>query len=249
MNGDASTVGAPDVYMANAEWYGALVVPGLPAMHSALRQLIGTLDGDVVELGAGIGSCVSVLVAGGAERIFAVEPSPSMRVGLMSTIAADPDLLRRTTIVAAGIPEALDELPSRWGGVVMLNAIGHLEDAARLELWAALRERLTAGAPFVVSLQHPERPIRIAWTDFGTVKVGERSVRTRARAEPIDAHHVAWTMEWSLLDAGGAVLDRRSAVSRWRTQSVGELVEEAALFDFAPVDSVPEVGAYAFRSS
>lgn len=249
MNGDSSEVGAPDFYVGNAEWYGALVAPGLPAMHAALRQLVGTLDGDVVELGAGIGACVSVLVGAGAERIFAVEPSPSMRVGLMATIAAHPDLLRRTTIVAAGIPEALGELPPRWGGAVMLNAIGHLEDAARLELWAALRERLTAGAPFVVSLQHPETPIRIAWTDFGTVGVGERSVRTRARAEPIDAHHLAWTMEWSLLDAEGAVLDQRSGVSRWRTQSAGELVEEASSFGFMLADAVPDVGAYAFRSS
>lgn len=242
-------VGAPDFYAGNAEWYGALVAPGLPAMHTAIRQLIGTLEGDVVELGAGIGACVPVLLAAGAERIYAVERSRSMRVGLMSTIAADPNLLRRTTIIAAGIPEALDELPARWGGAVMLNAIGHLEDAARLELWAALRERLTAGGPFVVSLQHPETPIRIAWTDYGTVGVGERSVRTRARAEPIDERHVGWTMEWSLLDAEGTVLDRRSGVSRWRTQSPGELVEEASSFGFELAESVPDVGAYAFRSA
>lgn len=237
-----------DFYLDNAEWYAALASPGLPTTHAAVGHLLGLVaGGDLVELGAGTGACLPVLQEAGADRLFAVEPSGAMRVGLMATVARDVALMERTTIISTGIPEALAELPPRWNGAVMLNAIGHLDDDARNTLWRALQARLEPTARFILTLQAPESPRPIPWTDFGTVGIGQRALQTRGRADPIDADHVAWTMEWSLIDADGGLLERRSAVARWRTLAPADLITEASSHDLTLVDTAPEIGAYTFQ--
>jgi hypothetical protein len=237
-----------DFYLDNAEWYAALVSPGLVTTHAAIARLLGPVaGGDVVELGAGVGTCLPVLRDAGADRLFAVEPSSAMRVGLMTAVAREASLMERTTIVSAGFPEALAELPPRWSGAVMLNAIGHLEDQARRELWRALRARLEPAARFVITLQAPESPTSIPWTDFGSVRVGERMLQTRGRADPIDSDHVGWTMEWSLRDTDRGLLERRSATSRWRTLAPADLIAEASSHDLTLGDTAPEINAYAFQ--
>lgn len=94
-----------DFYSSNAEWYPALVAAWQGHTASAIRNLVGPLvGGDAVDIASGVGSYLPVLHDLGAGRIFAVEPSGSMRAGLMTTIAADPGLMRRSTIVPAAFP-------------------------------------------------------------------------------------------------------------------------------------------------
>lgn len=236
-----------DLYEGNAEWYAALVAPGREATDLAVRRLLGDLrGGDVVELGAGVGTCLPTLRSLGADRIYAVEPSPWMRVGLMTTIGADPDLLARTTVLPGDLATHLDRLPVSWAGIVMLNAIGHLDDDARTHLWCTVADRLAPSGRFVLTLQPPARPTAIPWTDFGVVAVGEHELRTRGRADLAGDHHVDWTMEWSLHDADGDLLDRRSAISHWRTLSAAEAEEEAAAVGLRLVDEISEMSALAF---
>ena len=78
-----------------------------------------------------------------AADIVAVEPSPSLRVGLFARLAGDPDLRSRVTVLPGG---ALDvELPERISGAVAMNMIGHLSSEERAELWQRLAERLAGG--------------------------------------------------------------------------------------------------------
>ncbi|MGP5655756.1 class I SAM-dependent methyltransferase [Candidatus Corynebacterium faecigallinarum] len=230
-----------DFYSANAEWYAALVAPWQESTAQALHALIGpVLGGDVVDIASGTGSALPVLRDLGAQRLFAVEPSRAMRASLMATVAGDPDLMRRTTIIPAPFPQASSDLPDRWAAAVMFNAIGHLADAERTILWRTLDERLVSGGRFVVSLQPPAEVTEIPWTDFGEIAVGEHSIRTRGHAEPIDETHVRWTMEWVLSDAGGTVLTTRTAQHPWRVLSRQILAEEAAQQGFDIVESAPD---------
>lgn len=216
-----------DTYTQNAEWYAALVADQGASGRDAVRTLLGRLrGGDVVDLASGIGSGLDVLRELGADRLFAVEPSRAMRAGLMTTICADPDLRDRTTVIPSGVPEALAALPRWWSGATMLNAIGHLEDEARHELWRALHERLLPGAALVLSLQPPSTVEEVPWTDFGTVRIGERELRTRGRADPLDEHHVSWTMEWTLITREGEHLETRTAEHRWRVLTPAQLATE-----------------------
>ncbi|EWS82149.1 methyltransferase [Brachybacterium phenoliresistens] len=229
-----------DLYTANAEWYAALVAPWQESTASALRSALGPLQGDVVDIASGVGTALPVLRELGAARLFAVEPSASMRAGLMTTIAGDPTLMRDTTVVPSGVPEALDRLPPRWDAAVMLNAIGHLDDDARMHLWAALGGRLRPGGRFALSLQPPGTVTAIPWTDFGEVAIGENRIRTRGRADPLDGTRVTWTMEWSLLDAHGDLLERRRASYPWRALSREVLVREAAARGLRAVGPAPD---------
>lgn len=105
---------AEDLYAANSEWYAALVASWQDESNRAVSSLLGRIDGGaVVDIASGVGTCLPLLHRLGAERLFAVEPSASMRVGLMTTIAGDEDLMRRTTVIAAPLPDAVDELPGR----------------------------------------------------------------------------------------------------------------------------------------
>ncbi|MFT3660088.1 MAG: class I SAM-dependent methyltransferase [Gordonia sp. (in: high G+C Gram-positive bacteria)] len=228
-----------DLYTANAEWYGALSAPWQEATEAAVGELLGEIPGGIaVDLGAGTGTCLPLLDGSGAERLVAVEPSRSMRAGLVATLAAHPGLLNRTTVVPDAWPAALRRLPDRWSAAVMLNAVGHLTDDARLRLWETLAERLVPGGRFVVALQPPERATSIPWTDFGTVPIGDDRVHSRGRAEPLDEHTVEWTMEWTLTDADGHVVERRTSAHSWRALGVEELSDEATAHGLTRVGAV-----------
>lgn len=224
-----------DFYAANSEWYPALVAAWQSDADAAVDSLLGPVDGDVVDIASGIGSCLPLLRRKGATRLFAVEPSSSMRVGLMTTVAADSDLLRHTTIVASPFPEALSHLPDRWSGAVMLNAIGHLGEEERAMLWTSAGERLTPGGRLVITLQPPASVTAIPWTDFATVEIGEHRLITRGRAEPLDDTHVEWNMEWTLTDDAGAIVDRRTASHRWRVLNRSQIFAEAGEHGLKPV--------------
>jgi hypothetical protein len=73
-----------DFYQHNAEWYAALVRPQLaPARHALATLLPGPIPtGVALEVGPGVGATLDILLDAGATRIYAVEPSRTMRVGL-----------------------------------------------------------------------------------------------------------------------------------------------------------------------
>ncbi|NLT29733.1 MAG: class I SAM-dependent methyltransferase, partial [Propionibacterium sp.] len=126
-----------DPYRHNAEWYAALARPGLPAVREALAVLLpGVIPtGVVVEVGAGIGATLDSFLDAGAERIFAVEPSPEMRVGLMTRIGLDERLAPITTVLPGTLDEMSGRLPARWGALVLLNVLGHLTEVEETRMW------------------------------------------------------------------------------------------------------------------
>ncbi|MDN6396812.1 MAG: class I SAM-dependent methyltransferase [Corynebacterium sp.] len=180
-----------------------------------------------MDIGSGTGSVLPLLRDLGAEKLYAVEPSAAMRVGLVATLGRDRDLLARTTVIRTGVPGAFDRLPGQWDVVTMLNVIGHLDDGTRGRLWSELGNRLTEGGRFVVALQPPETAVEVPWTDFGAVRIGENEIRTGGAATPVDDQTVEWTMQWTLVNADGEEREKRTAVHRWRALSIADLEVEA----------------------
>ncbi len=87
---------------------------------------------------------------------------------------ADSDELRRaTTVVPSRFGEA--ELPRRASALFVSAALGHLSDAERTRLWTYVAESMPAGAPAVIGVLPPDRPL-----DVPLVKYHERA-RRRAR--------------------------------------------------------------------
>ena len=239
---------ADDFYAVNAEWYAALVAPWQDDADRTLSELLGHIDGGVVvDMASGVGSALPMLRRLGADQLFAVEPSAAMRVGLMTTVASDEALMRTTTVVAAPMPDAVATLPDEWSAAQMLNALGHLSDDERAALFEAVGQRLRRGGRFVVTLQPPDHVTSVPWTDFAAVRVGEHRLSTRGQAEPLDESRVLWTMEWSLTNEEGSLIDRRTAHYPWRVLSRAQLAEEADACGLAVVDGAGTDLAIAFE--
>lgn len=218
-----------DSYSVNAEWYAALVAPWQDGMDSAVRTLLGPIDGGaVVDIASGVGTGLPLLHELGAQRLYAVEPSEAMRIGLMTTVARDPKLMGVTTVVPHAFPQASELLPAEWSAGVMLNALGHLDDTDRETLWATVASRLVPGGRFVLSLQPPEAVTEVPWADFGSVHIGDHVLQTRGKADPLSDTHVEWTMEWTLMDQDRAVIDSRATTYPWRVLSHDQVVDEAS---------------------
>lgn len=115
VNGESSPVGEPDSRAGNAEWYGALVAPGLPAIHAATRHQMGALDGDVVERAGpeGTGACqVSAAPSWGTKGANAgtvVTKSPRGRAGGVTSVRSSTPLCRQRVHGVLASPSAQTE--------------------------------------------------------------------------------------------------------------------------------------------
>lgn len=243
------SVDKPDFYQANAEWYAALVRPVLPALRAAIAELApAPLPVPVaVDIGAGVGATLDALVEAGAQRVFAIEPSEMMRVGLMTRIALDEELVARATPLPGTYAQTCGQLPRRLGLVVAFNMLGHLDEAEEKALWADLGTRLAPGGRVLVALQPPASPESIPDSDFGTVSVGEISFRTGGSCTPTGPDEVSWHMHWERIDAADNPVERREAITPWRTISPAQVAAAAAAAGLRPCGEVPELALYAFE--
>lgn len=95
--------------------------------------------GDVVEVGAGIGTFSERLLGAGAESLLLVEPEPACAQELRSRFGADP----RVEVTEDVLPEsaALDARAGRADFVVCQNVLEHIDDdaASVAAMGAALR--------------------------------------------------------------------------------------------------------------
>lgn len=212
----AQVLTATDQYRVAAEHFDLLIGDAWRYLRPVLAAALTDVDataGPVLDIGAGTGigsRTIAELVP--AADIVAVEPSPSLRVGLFTRLADDPDLRSRITVLPGA---ALDvELPERISGAVAMNMIGHLSPEERAELWQRLAERLAPGAPLVVNLQPPARVEAVPETDFASVTAGRRTYRGRGSARPDGDARVIWTMTYQVVD-GLTVVGENTAEYQW----------------------------------
>lgn len=234
--------GAPappsDLYSANADIYAALALPYVEAMSAALIEILGRDGGPpaglpILDLGSGTGSLLPGLATLGAHPLYAVEPHPAMRAGLMATVCAAPGLAPRVTVLPGTLDDAAPLLPSRLGAITALNMLGHLDEAAQDRFWGFAGERLPPGGVLAIALQGPLEPIEVPWTDFGQSAVGGLRYGTEGRAEP-DGETMRWTMRWTVRTAAGEVLQERTARTAWRILSPEGLRDQAARVGLEP---------------
>lgn len=239
----------PDFYQANAEWYAALVRSVVPAQRAAIARLAPSPlpEPVAVDIGAGVGATLDSLVTAGARRVYAIEPSEMLRVGLMTRIALDDELAGAVTPLPGTYAQTRGQLPRLLGLVVALNVLGHLSVEEERALWTDLSTRLAPGGRVLVALQPPAVPETIPDTDFGTMRVGEVTFRTGGSCAPTGPGEVAWHMHWERIDASGTPVERREAITPWRTISPDQLAASAAGAGLHPCGEVAELMLYAFE--
>lgn len=241
----------PDLYAVNGEWYDAVSAsmwtPLGPALARVLAPL-GVAEGTVVDLGAGTGLGTQVLArsAPGCE-VLAIEPSASLRTGLMSRVVADDDLRSRVTVLC-DLGGAIASLPPSLAGFSALNMLGHLDASARRLLWQVLGERLEPGGLAVVGLQPPGRPETVPERDFGGQQVGRRSYGGSARAEPSGPGQVTWHLRWTCRQ-DGVVVEERRASSTWWTVSAADLERETSVAGLRCTVADADLGLFVLTTS
>ena len=209
---------------ATAEFYDLLATGHWETFGLQLLDLLAgadPADGPILDVGAGTGVGLPYLQAAvpGA-RVHAVEPSRAMRTSLHTRLALDPELRRVTTVVPQALAQA--SLPDRACALIASATLGHLSDAERGRLWRYVAEQMPVGAPAVVELLPPERPLTVPLTRYRELQVGEYTYEGWQQGEPSDEHHMAWTMTYRVLRGEVEVVDH-TVRSRWRCFSVADV--------------------------
>ena len=237
-----------DFYAANADIYAAVSLPGLPSQLAAIRAVVAEpFNGAVVEVAPGVGTALSTLAELTSHPLYAVEPSPFMRVGLMSTVAADGALRERVTILPGTLREVSDRLPQALGGIVVFNALGHLEASELEGFWRFAARRLVPGGQLVLGLQPPFEPIEIPWTDFGESRIGELTYRTAGSASITSDKRARWTLRWTTHGPDGSELERREASTQWAVVGPDQVTQAATAVGLQAGGQAAEGSVLCFR--
>ncbi len=212
---------------ATAEFYDLLATTHWETFGLQLLDLLADVDpaaGPIVDLGAGTGVGLQYLRAAVPDAsILAIEPSRAMRAALHTRLHLDADLCRVTTVDPR--PWATADLPPQACALVASAALGHLDDADRDRLWRYIAERMPAGAPAVIELLPPERPVSIPHTRYRSLPVGSFVYEGWQQGEPVDERTIAWTMEYRVLD-GDTVVAEYSVTSRYRCFGIDDVRDE-----------------------
>jgi uncharacterized protein YceH (UPF0502 family) len=218
---------------ATAEFYDLLATDMWEAFGLLLLDLLADVDaanGPIVDVGCGSGFGLPYLRAAvpGAE-VFAIEPSKAMRVALHARLTDYPELRGVTTVAPSSLADA--RLPKQACAVVASAVYGHLSDAERQRLWRYVAEQMPAGAPAVVGVLPPDRPVAFDPVRYHRLPVGKYVYEGWQSGVPIDDRRMNWTLQYKVVDdADGTVVAQYSATAPWRCDSVDDIRAEVASF-------------------
>ena len=227
---DTSTMADP-YGAATAEFYDLLATGMWESFGLQLLDLLNDVDpaaGPIVDVGAGTGVGLPYLTAAvPGSSIWAIEPSRAMRTALHTRMLLDDALRAAVTVVPFGMADA--PLPERASAVVVSAAYGHLTDDERRRLWRYVAEQVAPGAPAVVGVLPPDRPIDVEQVRYRRLDVGSYTYEGWQQGEPIDDRTMRWTMTYKVID-GDAVVSEHSTLSRWRCDGPDDVRDEIAPF-------------------
>ncbi|AJK49667.1 hypothetical protein BGL_2c16000 [Burkholderia plantarii] len=234
-----------DPYVQSAELYDLLSETHWQARRASLAATLEQVrDAEVVlDIGTGTGPYLPMLAAAlPVARIHAVEPSASMRVGLMTRIVADAELRRRVSVQPVGFDDA--RLPARIDFAMVCGCLGFMDEAARARLWRRLAASLAPDARVLADLMPLDRPQVVDEMRAVSTEVGAHRYDVWLSGAPAGDDRVRWTTRYEQWD--GEHLVRRFTVERdWHAFALTRLIDEAAVaglqaqrLDASPVPAV-----------
>lgn len=216
---------------ATAEFYDLLATGHWDEFGLQLLELLSGVDpeaGPIVDLGSGTGVGLAYIhMAVPDARIHAIEPSRAMRTALHTRLLIDPELRRVTTVDPRSLADTV--LPERACALVASATLGHLDDVERRRLWRFIAERMPPGAPAVIEILPPYRPLEVPLTRYRQLEVGDHVYEGWQSGQPADEHHMTWTMTYKVL-RDDALVAESTATSRWRCFAPDDIRAEIAPF-------------------
>jgi SAM-dependent methyltransferase len=219
-----------DEYAGTAEFYDlwarAHWAAGAPSLRRSLGKGLDAAAGPVVDLGAGTGwGTLTIADAAPDVSIVAAEPSRSMRTVLLSRLMDLPDVRSRVTVVPSRF--ATLDWPHQLSGFVAMGMLGHLTRIERGELWCQLADRLAPGAPAVIQLQTPVRPVAVPLRRHSVVQIGDRLYEGWSAASPIGRRVLRWTVR-CVVRHGDRIIEEHTSTHDVRTVSFDDVRTESA---------------------
>jgi uncharacterized protein YceH (UPF0502 family)/phospholipid N-methyltransferase len=215
---------------ATAEFYELLATAHWERTGMELLELLGEVDpteGPIVDVGAGTGIGLPYLrVAVPDADLYAIEPSKAMRTALHTRLLLDPSLRGCVTVDPRPLPEAM---PPRASAIVLSAVLGHLGETERTFLWRYAVDRMPPGAPLIVEILPPYRPIVVEPTLYNSVPVGRFTYEGWQAGEPADDRTMRWTMTYRVLD-GDTRVSEQCVTSTYRCWSPDDIRREIAPF-------------------
>jgi phospholipid N-methyltransferase len=215
---------------ATAEFYELLATAHWQRTGADLVGLLAGVDptaGPIIDVGAGTGIGLPYLLdAVPAADLYAIEPSRAMRTALHTRLLLDPRLSGRVTVDPRPVKDAL---PDRGCAVVLSAVLGHLDEIDRYRLWRFAAEQIPVGAPVVVEVLPPYRPIVVEPVRYAAISVGRFVYEGWQSGEPAGERLMRWTMSYRVLD-GDVVVSEQSVVSTYRCWSPDDLRSEVEPF-------------------
>jgi len=230
--------GVDDPYgEAAAEYYDLLATDMWDTFGVQLLGLLADVDpsvGPLIDIGCGTGVGLDALCAAvPGVRLHAIEPSKAMRTALHTRLAGNDALRVATTVVPASFGDA--PLPPAACGIVVSATLGHLTDHERERLWRYVAEQMPAGAPAVIGVLPPDRPVDVPLVRYRQLAVGDFIYEGWQQGEPIDDRNMMWTLIYKVL-AGDDVVAEHSVRSRWRCDGADDVRREIAPFGLELVE-------------
>jgi len=157
----------------------------------------------------------------------AIEPSKAMRVALHTRLSEFTELREQTTVIPTIFGEA--PLPDQTSAMVLSALIGHLSDDERGRLWSYIAEHTVPGAPVVIGVLPPARPLHVDLVKYGERRIGDYVYEGWQSGVPMDELRMMWTMTYKVVDtASGATVAEYTASAPWRCDGVGDIRREIA---------------------
>ena len=215
---------------ATAEFYELLATAHWERTGAELVDVLGGVDpsdGPIVDVGAGTGVGLSYLLAAVPRaELYAIEPSRAMRTALHTRLCLDHRLADRVTVDPRPLQDAL---PDRASAIVLSAVLGHLDEIDRYRLWRFTAEQLPTGAPVVVEVLPPYRPIEVEPVRYAAVPVGRFTYEGWQSGEPAGDRLMRWTMTYRVLD-GEVLVSEQTVRSTYRCWSPDDVRNEVEPF-------------------
>jgi uncharacterized protein YceH (UPF0502 family) len=218
---------------ATAEFYDLLETAMWDTFGLQMLDVLAGVDpadGPIIDVGSGTGIGLAYLRAAvpGA-RLVAIEPSKAMRVALHTRLSEFTELREQTTVIPTIFGEA--PLPERCSAMVLSALIGHLSDAERTRLWSYVAEHTVPGAPVVIGVLPPARPLQVDLVKYGERRIGDYVYEGWQSGVPLDELRMMWTMTYKVVDSGtGATVAEYTATAPWRCDGVDDIRREIASY-------------------
>lgn len=222
-------------YEGMAEFHDLFMTAAWERVAPAIAAALAGLNPDdvLIDLGAGTGLGTMSAVEHTAARVWALEPTQTMRAVLLHRVAACPEASSRVSVVAGAVPADLGALPSPVAGVIATHVLGHLTPDDRAQVWAWLADHLTPEGVAVVTYQaahattadQPDRVVEEA-------RIGEHIYRVTYQSSGVE-----FSSRYEVVDAAGTVLRTTEALGSWVQVTLADLRTETAAAGLSCRDS------------